>query len=83
MGIALARRFTYLDYYYRIQSMIHSTNWIERLDRDYKRTMRMRGAMPNNESVRLLLGPVTMMRKAYQRKIPLLNHEGNKFSWSE
>jgi transposase-like protein len=68
---------------YRIQSMIHSTNWIERLNRDYKRTTRMRGSLPNSESVILLLGHVAMTRKAYQRKIPLLNHECNKFSWSE
>jgi transposase-like protein len=75
--------FTYLDYDYRIQSMIHTTNWIERLNRDYKRTVRMRGALPNSESVLLLLGHVAMTRKAYQRKIPLLNHESAKFNWSE
>jgi len=75
--------FTYLDYDYRIQSMIHTTNWIERLNRDYKRTVRMRGSLPNSESVILLLGHVAMTRKAYQRKIPLLNYESEKFNWSE
>lgn len=73
--------FTYLDYDYRIQSMIHSTNWIERLNRDYKRTTRMRGAMPSTESVILLLGYVAMTRKAYERKIPKLDYENEKFRW--
>jgi len=72
-----------IHYDYRIQSMIHTTNWIERLNRDYKRTVRMRGSLPNSESVILLLGHVAMTRKAYQRKIPLLNYESEKFNWSE
>ncbi len=73
--------FTYLDYDYRIQTMIHSTNWIERLNRDYKRTTRMRGALPNPESVILLLGFVAMTRKAYERKVPKLDCENEKFRW--
>jgi len=73
--------FTYLEYDYRIQSMIHSTNWIERLNRDYKRTTRMRGALPNPDSVILLLGYVAMTRKAYERKIPRLDYEKEKFKW--
>ncbi|MCI7390000.1 transposase [Butyricimonas virosa] len=28
--------------------MIYTTNWIERLNRDYKRVINMRGAMPNH-----------------------------------
>ena len=62
--------FTYLDYDYRIHNMIYSTNWIERLNRDYKRTTRMRGALPNAEATILLLGYVAMTRSAYQRKLP-------------
>lgn len=73
--------FTYLSYDYRIQSMIHSTNWIERLNRDYKRTTRMRGALPNAESAILLLGYVAMTRKAYERKLPKLDYERTKFRW--
>lgn len=75
--------FTYLDYDYRIQSMIYSTNWIERLNRDYKRTTRLRGALPNPKAAILLLGYVAMTRKAYERKIPLLNYETKKFKWNE
>ena len=42
--------FTYLNYDHRIQSMIYTTNWIERLQKDFRRVTRMRGAMPNEES---------------------------------
>lgn len=42
---------TYLEYPVVIQRMIYSTNWIERLNRDYKRVLKIRGAMPTSESV--------------------------------
>lgn len=75
--------FTYLGYDYRIRSMIYSTNWIERLNRDYKRTTRMRGALPNPDATLLLLGGVGMSRKAYNRKTPKLDYEQEKFKWEE
>lgn len=75
--------FTCLGYDYRIRSMIYTTNWIERLNRDYKRVTRMRGALPNAEATLLLLGRVAMTRKAYSRKIPKLDYETEKFSWEE
>ena len=75
--------FTYLDYDYRMQNMIYSTNWIERLNRDYKRTTRMRGALPNAEATTLLLGYVAMTRSAYQRKLPKINYETDKLHWEE
>jgi transposase-like protein len=74
--------FTYLKYDYRIRSMIYTTNWIERLNRDYKRTLRMRGALPNSEAVILLMGYVAMNHKAYERKVPKLDHE-RSFQWEE
>ena len=49
--------------------MIYTTNWIERLNRFYKRTLAMRSAMPSAGSVLFLLGHVamekTMMTYAY------------------
>jgi len=45
--------FTYLKYHYRIRGMIYTTNWIERLNRSYKRTTRMRGALPNPQATML------------------------------
>lgn len=52
--------FTYTKFPASIQRMIYSTNWIERLNRDYKRTLKMRGAMPSAESVLFLMGSVAM-----------------------
>lgn len=75
--------FTYLGYDYRIRNMIYSTNWVERLNRDYKRTTKMRTSLPNPQATLLLLGSVAMTRKAYQYKITALRHEKNKFKWEE
>ena len=72
--------FTYLKYDYRIRSMINTTNWIERLNRDYRRTSRMRGALPSVDAALALLGAVAMDRKAFSRKIPKLNLDKN-FDW--
>ena len=74
--------FTYFKYDYRIRSMIYTTNWIERLNRDYRRVTRMRGALPNVDAVLLLLGHVAMYKKAYLRKIPKLNYE-KSFKWED
>ena len=74
--------FTYYQYDYRIRNMIYTTNWIERLNRDYRRVTRMRGALPNVDAALLLLGHVAMNRKAYLRKIPKLNYE-KSFKWED
>jgi transposase-like protein len=60
--------------------MIYSTNWIERLNRDYERVLRMRGALPNPDAAILLLGQVALSRKAYDRKIHKLNHDIKNFN---
>ena len=56
--------FTYLNYHPRVQSMIYTTNWIERLQRDFRRVLRMRGAMPTEESVIVLMAKTAMDKKA-------------------
>ena len=61
---------TYLNYAPEIQAMIYTTNWIERLNRDFRRVTRMRTAMPNEESVLTLIGSVAMDRKAFDRALP-------------
>ena len=61
---------TYLNYAPEIQSMIYTTNWIERLNRDFRRVTRMRTAMPNEDSVITLMGSVAIDHKAFDRKLP-------------
>lgn len=50
--------------------MIYTTNWIERLQKDFRRVTRMRGAMPNEESVILLMGKTAMDKQAYFKPVP-------------
>jgi len=66
--------FTYLNYHAKLQSMIYTINWIERLQRDFRRVLRMRSVMPNEESVILLMAKVAMNKKCYQWKIPRLDY---------
>jgi len=75
--------FTYLGFHHKIRSMIYSTNWIERLNRDYKRTLKMRGVMPDSDSVIFLLGKVSMSKTAFDRKVPKLDYEQKRFKWAE
>lgn len=63
--------FTYLNYPILIQRMIYSTNWIERLNRDYKRVLKMRGAMPSPESVLFLMGSVAMEKEFKSYNYPV------------
>jgi putative transposase len=75
--------FTYLAFDKSVRPMIYSTNWIERLNRDYKRVLRMRGALPNPDAAILLMAQVALSRKAYERKIPRLNADIKNFNWTE
>ena len=62
--------FTYFKYEREIRGMIYTTNWIERLNRDYKRGINMRGAMPPR-AVILLMGTVAQNEDIY--KYPIYN----------
>lgn len=73
--------FTYIKYDYRIRSMLYSTNWIERLNRYYKRTTRMRGSLPNPEVTILLLGYVAINTTGYF-SINICNYE-KSFNWED
>lgn len=70
--------FTYLAYDYRIRGMIYTTNWIERLQRDFRRVLRMRSSMPG-ESIITLMGKVSIEKKSYKRAIPKLNYDRSLF----
>ena len=51
--------------------MLSTTNWIERLNRCYKRTLNMRASMPSPESVVFLFGSVAlqMTTETYSRRL--------------
>lgn len=71
--------FTYLNYHIEIRRMIYTTNWIERLNRNYKRVLKMRTAMPSPESVLFLLGSVAMRRKEFNYPIYQFSYESELF----
>jgi putative transposase len=71
--------FTYLNYHYRIQAMVYTTNWIECLQRDFRRVLRMRGAMPHEESVIVLMAKTAMDKTAYYRALPVIDTDVKLF----
>jgi transposase-like protein len=71
--------FSYLKYDWRMRSMIYTTNWIERLHKDFRRVLKARNSMPDEDSVITLLGHVSMNKRAYRRKVPKLNYEERLF----
>lgn len=70
---------TYLSYAPEIQSMIYTTNWIERLNWDFRRVTGMRTAMLNEESVLTLMGSVAMEHKAFDRLLPKITCDKTLF----
>ncbi|TAM98103.1 MAG: transposase [Chitinophagaceae bacterium] len=71
--------FNYLNYYMEVRRMIDTINWIERLNRDYKRVLRMKSAMPSPESVIFLLGSVASRRTEYEKQIYQFIYETKLF----
>lgn len=71
--------FTYLNYEARMRSMIYTTNWIERLNKDFRRVLKARNSMPDEDSVITLLGHVAMNKRCYQRKVPKLKYDPTLF----
>lgn len=65
--------FTYLEYDYRIRNMIYTTNWIERLNKDFRRTLKIRNALPSIESALTLLSAVAMEKEEKCYKYPIHN----------
>ena len=60
-----------MDFPKEVQRCIYTTNWIERLNRKYKRTINMRTSMTSTQAVIFLLGSVAMeeTKNAYKKKI--------------
>lgn len=68
-----AAYFTYLSYPPQYRRMIYTTNWIERLNRSYKRVLRMRASMPSPQATLFLLGSVAFEKTntTYARRLAL------------
>jgi putative transposase len=64
---------TYLQFNPQIRRMIYTTNWIERLNRDFRRTLKIRGAMPTVESVLALMSKVAIDKENNLYRYPIQN----------
>ena len=65
--------FIYLDYSVKIRRMIYTTNWIERFNRSARRTLKIRGAFPNEESVLALITSVAIDKSDKTYAYPIYN----------
>lgn len=65
--------FTYTSYHPKIRRMIYTTNWIERLNKEFRRTFKIRNSMPNFESALTLLSKVAMDKEDTYFKYPIYN----------
>lgn len=65
--------FTYLNFDYRIRRMIYTTNWIERLNKAFRRTLKMRNALPTPQAAMTLLGFVSMEMEEKTYSYPITN----------
>lgn len=65
--------FTYLEYHVQIRRMIYTTNWIERFNKSARRTLKIRGAFPNEESVLALITSTAIDKLEKQYKYPIYN----------
>jgi len=63
--------FTYTNYHPKIRRMIYTTNWIERLNKEFRRTFKIRNSMPNFESALTLLSKVAMDKEDGYFKYPI------------
>jgi transposase-like protein len=70
--------FTYLNYHPKIRRMIYTTNWIERLNKEFRRTFKIRNSMPSAESALTLLSKVAMDKEDGYMKYPIYNFKFDK-----
>ena len=65
--------FTYLDYSIHIRRMIYTTNWIERFNKSCRRTLKVRGAFPNEDSVLALITATAIEKTSKHYSYPIYN----------
>lgn len=65
--------FTYLDYHVKVRRMLYTTNWIERFNKSARRTLKIRGAFPNEESVLALITSTAIDKSEKTYKYPVYN----------
>jgi len=74
---ALRPYLTCLDFNFKIRTMIYTTNWIERLNKEFRRALKIRNAMPSVDSVLFLLSAIArdMEEGTYSYPVSNLGYE--------
>lgn len=77
--------FEYINYDYRIRAMIYTTNWIERLNKSFRKTLKVRGSLPSVESALVLMTKVAidMGEGTYSYKISNFKNEPKLFNFEK
>lgn len=65
--------FNYLNFSVHIRRMIYTTNWIERFNKSCRRTLKIRGAFPNEDSVLALITATAMEKTSKHYRYPIYN----------
>jgi putative transposase len=63
--------FSYLKYPFAMRRMVYTNNWIENLNRQVKRTTKIRGAFPNEKSAEKLITLKCMEKEDHYMKYPI------------
>ena len=63
----------FLNYDHRVRRMLYTTNWIERFNKSCRKTLKVRGAFPNEESVLALITSVAVDLGQEHYNYPIYN----------
>ena len=80
----LSLYFTYFKFSKKVRRMIYTTNWIERLNKSFRRTLKIRNALPSPNSAITLIAYVAMEIEDKTYKYPISNFKFDEqfFKWS-
>lgn len=69
--------FTYYLFDVSVRRMIYTTNWIERLNKAFRRTLKMRNALPSPDAAITLLGYVALEMTENKYSYPICNFKND------
>lgn len=75
--------FTYLDFPFEIRRMIYTTNWIERLNKHIRKTLKNRNSMPNEDSALNLIWSSAMDMEENTYVYPITAFSSSKVELEE
>ncbi len=70
--------FTYLNFNYKVRNMIYTTNWVENLNKQFRKALKNRNSMPSEESVLLLIAGVAMDKSENYKKYKISRFKFDK-----